>query len=286
MKEKQKSKKKNRLLDIIGVLILLFGLGVFLYPIVANFIVSQQTTQVTQKFNQETSKLSQDELDKLLSQAKEYNNYIYSMSQRLAYPKAKPDYNKMLMIDSEGIMGNVSIPQIKVSNIPVYHGDSEKTLELGIGHIPQTSLPIGGENTHTVLSAHSGRSNNTLFTNLDKLKKNDVFYINTLNLHLKYKIDDIKIVKPEDVSSLSVEKGKDLATLVTCYPTGVNTHRLLVTGERIPYTQKTAQEKIERNPHGYDFWVMVGSAVLALIALIIIVRLIMMKRKEKRKENK
>lgn len=166
------------------------------------------------------------------------------------------------------MMGFITIPQIKVNDIPIYHGDSEKILGLGVGHVPQSSLPIGGINSHAVLPAHSGRVNDTLFTNLDKLKNGDIFYLHVLNLTLKYKINDIRIVAPNQVSSLSIEKGRDLVTLVTCYPTGINNKRLLVTGERTALSKVTPQEDIQRNQFGYNFWVMFGSAFLMFLGLV------------------
>lgn len=272
-------------LNLIGIIAVLFGLGVFLYPIVANYLVSQQSVELTQHFNKARDRLPEQEINHQLTQAKEYNTYIYDMSKGIPYPKLKPNYNKILKVDDSNMMGSINIPQINASNIPIYHGDDVETLELGVGHIEQTSLPVGGESTHTVLSAHSGRANNTLFSNLDKLKKGDVFYLSVLNLKLKYKITDIRVVEPDDASSLSIKDKQDLATLVTCYPTGVNTHRLLVTGEAIPYTEKTKQEEIKRDKFGYDFWVMLGSGLLALVALILILMFILRKRKENKKEK-
>ena len=285
-KKKPTVKKKNRSFrDILSVIFALVAICALFYPIVANTLVSNKTADIVTKFNEKTSTLDKNEITHLLTSAKEYNTYIYDMSQHIPYTKSKPNYNQMLNIDNSGMMGNVSIPQIKVENVPVYHGDSEETLAVGIGHIPQTSLPIGGNNTHTVLSAHSGRVNNTLFTNLDKLKIGDVFYVDTLNLKMKYKINKIKVVDPEDVSTLGIQKGKDIATLVTCYPTGVNSQRLLVTGERVPYTSKTAQEEIQRDKYGYDFWVLLGSLILAILAVLYLIYKYYEKRKNRSKNT-
>ncbi|MFC4652349.1 class C sortase [Lactococcus nasutitermitis] len=259
-------RKKRSFRDFLSPMFAIIALGILFYPIVANLLVSHKTSEVVSTFTTKRSQLSQGEISQQLQLAKEYNTYIYDMSQKISYNKSIPNYDKALKIDASGMIGYVSIPQIKVSDIPIYHGDSERTLSVGIGHLPQTSLPIGGKNTHAVLSAHSGRANNTLFTNLDKLKIGDVFYVTTLNLKLKYKITQTKVVLPEDVSSLGIHKGKDEVTLVTCYPTGINDHRLLVTGKRIPYTEQTPTEKIQRNQYGYNFWIILLSIVLALIA--------------------
>ena len=160
-----------------------------------------------------------------------YNQYIYTKSQYQSWNKPIPDYKQQLITDNNKIIAYLSIPQIKIKNIPVYSGDSEETLAAGVGHIPQTSLPIGGKNSHSVLSAHSGHINNTLFSDLEDLKMSDVFYIHVLDQTLKYEIFDRKIVNPEDTDAVNVVPGKDLVTLVTCWPTGINNKRLLVTGK-------------------------------------------------------
>lgn len=274
--KKQKNvRKKFSFRNFLSGIFALIALGALFYPIIASYIVSNQTQTTITQFNKEVSSLSDSEIATKLKEAQTYNNYLYEMSQNSYTGQSKPNYYKSLNIDASGIMGYVSIPQIKLNNVPIYHGDSEETLMLGIGHLPQTSFPIGGVNTHAVLSAHSGRANNTLFSDIQYLKKGDVFYVNTLNMKLKYRIIDRKIVMPDDVSTLSIHKGKDEVTLVTCYPTGINSHRLLVTGERVPYSEKTVGETIQRNQFGYDFWVILGSILLALIGLIwIIIKMI------------
>lgn len=268
MKKQSTNKKSFSFRNFLSGLFAIVAVGALFYPIVANVIVSYQTQSTITKFNHSISILSATEIKNKLAQAKAYNNYLFEMSQNLNTEVKKPDYYKSLNIDSSGIMGYLSIPQIKLNNVPIYHGDSEETLMVGIGHLPQTSFPVGGKNTHSVLSAHSGRANNTLFSDIQYLKKGDVFYVNTLNMKLKYRIIDRKIVMPDDVSILSIHKGKDEVTLVTCYPTGINSHRLLVTGERVPYSEKTVGETIQRNQFGYDFWVILGSILLTLIGLI------------------
>lgn len=274
--KKQKNvRKKLSFRNFLSNLFALIALGVLFYPIIANYIVSNQTQITVSQFNKKVSSLSDLEISTKLKEAQTYNNYLYGMSQNSYVRQTMPNYYKILNIDSSGIMGYISIPQIKLNNVPIYHGDSEETLMLGIGHLPQTSFPVGGKNTHSVLSAHSGRANNTLFSDIQYLKKGDVFYVNILNMKLKYRIINRKIVMPDDVSTLSIHKGKDEVTLVTCYPTGINSHRLLVTGERVPYSEKTVGETIQRNQFGYDFWVILGSILLALIGLIwIIIKMI------------
>lgn len=287
-KEKTKSsqpKKKHPYLirNLLSTLLAIIALTLLFYPLVVNYFVAQQNLNTVQRYNQSVSKIGKTKAERLLADArlynaKLYNEYIYDASQNIPWQGKVPDYNSELKVDSSGLMGYISIPQIAVNDVPIYHGDSETTLAVGVGHIPQTSLPIGGVNTHAVLPAHSGRVNNTLFTDLDMLKLGDVFYINVLNEKLKYEVDNIKVVNPKDVSSLGIIKGKDLVTLVTCYPTGINNKRLLVTGERIPLSKVTPSEKIERNKFGYNFWVMLAAGIIALLALLSLLFWLLAKR--------
>lgn len=281
---KKRKKKKFYVRNLISTLLMVFAVGLLFYPIVVNYYVAQQNTTTVQNYQTATDKLGPAQTNKLLASARVYNDYIYSMSQHKLWTQVVPDYKKQLVTDNTHMMGYLTIPQIKVENVPVYSGVSEQVLAAGVGHIPQTSLPIGGVNSHAVLSAHSGRVNNSLFSDLQDLKLGDVFYIHVLNLNLKYQIDDRRIVEPDNVSSLSVVPGKDLATLVTCWPTGINNKRLLVTGHRVPYSEKLPQESIQRNQFGYDFWVMLGSALLVLIALLYIAWRYYKRYKKKRKQ--
>ncbi|AGV72669.1 class C sortase [Lactococcus cremoris] len=279
-KPKTSRKKGFSLRNILSVILAIIAIGLLFYPIVVNYLAGQQNVKSVQKYDNQLSTIGNSKVKQLLAQAQLYNaqlynEYIYYASQHIAWNKPIPNYNNVLKVDSTGMMGFITIPQIKVNDIPIYHGDSETILGLGVGHVPQSSLPIGGINTHAVLPAHSGRVNDTLFTNLDKLKNGDVFYLHVLDLTLKYKIDDIRIVAPNQVSSLSIEKGRDLVTLVTCYPTGINNKRLLVTGERVPIAKVLPQEKVQRNQFGYNFWVMLGSGLLMLLGLLYLLWLLL-----------
>jgi sortase A len=272
-KPKTSRPKSYLLRNLLSSLLFIFAISLLFYPIVVNYLAGQQNAKSVQQYDERLSTIGTSRVKELLEQAQLYNaqlynEYIYDASQHIPWNKPFPNYNKVLKVDDSGMMGFITIPQINVNNIPIYHGDSEKTLALGVGHVPQSSLPIGGINSHAVLPAHSGRVNDTLFTNLDRLKTGDVFYLHVLNLNLKYKVNDIRVVAPNQVSSLSIEKGKDLVTLVTCYPTGINNKRLLVTGERTALTKVSPQEKIQRNRFGYNFWVMSGSGALGLVGIL------------------
>ena len=286
-KKKQKLRRVTRFTHVrnaIVTILLICAAALLFYPIVVNYFAGQQNVSSIQAYNQSVSKIGGNKAKKMLVEAQHYNaelynKYIYDSSQRIPWKGQIPDYNKILRVNNSGMMGYISIPQIDVKNIPIYHGDSEKVLSEGVGHIPQTSLPIGGINTHAVLPAHSGRVNETLFTDLDKLKNGDVFYLHVLGKTLKYEVIREKIVVPADVRSLNIEPGKDLVTLVTCWPTGINNKRLLVTGQRIALDKKTPYENVQRNQFGYNFWVMSGAGLLALAGLLVLLRWLLAGRK-------
>ncbi|ETD05801.1 SrtC [Lactococcus garvieae TRF1] len=275
MRDKSTDKKRERrfsLRNVISTLLLIFALGLLFYPIFVNYMVAQQNKTTIQKYTRNVETLEPAQAKHLKEEAALYNQYIYTKSQYQSWNKAVPEYKKQLITDNDKVIAYLSIPQIKITNIPVYSGDSEETLAAGVGHIPQTSLPIGGENTHAVLSAHSGHINNTLFSDLEDLKMKDVFYIHVLDQTLKYEIFERKIVNPEDTDAINVIPGKDLVTLVTCWPTGINNKRLLVTGRRVATNTMTSQEHIQRNKYGYNFWVMLLASGLALCALGLVLR--------------
>lgn len=270
--------------NFLSSCLLFVAIAALFYPLIANLLASRQTVTVVEKFVEKSETLTQQERDRLLDAAHQYNAYLFAMSQRKEYQGEIPEYDDILKVDDNGMMGYLYIPQIDLQNLPIYHGVEDKELDAGIGHIPQTSFPIGGKNTHAVLSAHSGRANNTLFSNLEKLQQDDAFYIDVLDARLKYKVIDTQVVEPDEVESLSIQADKDLVTLVTCYPIGINSHRLLVTGERTAYEEETPTEEIKRNQYGYDFWVLLGSSVLVLIASSYLIYK-RMKRKGKRKRT-
>lgn len=189
---------------------------------------------------------------------------------------ASEDYNHQLNIAGDGIMGYVEIPMIDV-NLPIFHGTDSDALDVGIGHLLGTSLPVGGESTHSVLTAHSGMANQKLFSDLDKLKIGDVFYLQVLGETLAYQVDQIQTVLPHDTTYLGISEGQDYCTLVTCTPFGINTHRLLVRGTRIPYEEAEViveeQLQTEEKPKStwmqqYIIGIFIGIAALMAIAIL------------------
>ena len=242
MKSKKK-KKKVTIKDIIRLIVLLVAFSVLLYPTFSSYLNEKNSSKVVSHYDKESVKLSKAEKEKMLEDARAYNKEMLGNID-LIDPFSQEDveidarYKNLLNVDGSGMMGYIRIPKINIE-LPIYHGTSEAVLQVGVGHFWGTSLPVGGESTHTVLTGHRGLPTKTLFTNMDKLEVGDIFYIKVLDETLAYQIDQILTVLPEETDGLSIESGKDYATLVTCTPFAINTHRLLVRGERIPYEEAT-----------------------------------------------
>lgn len=245
---KSNKKRKMTIKDIIRLLVLVVAFAVLLYPTVSSYVNEKNGSKVVSNYDAESVRLSNAEKEKMLEDARAYNKEMLSNID-LIDPFSQGEksldarYESLLNIDGSGMMGYIRIPKIKVE-IPIYHGTSESVLQAGVGHFWGTSLPVGGESTHTVLTGHRGLPTKTLFTNMDKLVEGDVFYIKVLDETLAYKVDQILTVLPEETEALSIVPGQDYATLVTCTPYAINTHRLLVRGHRIPYEEAV---KIEKN---------------------------------------
>lgn len=217
------------------LLIALFALGLslVLYPSVSNYINSIHQTREIASYAEEVASLDEELCDELWGEAEKYNRLLLTRSNDYSRTdRQKKLYDKLLNLSATGAMGYIDIPSLSVT-LPIYHGTSDAVLQRAVGHIEWTSLPVGGESTHSVLSGHRGLPSSKLFTDLDKLQAGDIFMLRVLNRTLTYEVDRILIVEPLDVLSLSVSEKKDYCTLVTCTPYGINTHRLLVRGHRI-----------------------------------------------------
>lgn len=227
---------KNKLSNIILSLILIAGLSLLLYPTVADYWNSFHQTQAIGSYSDVVANMDEQDCERILSEAQEYNasQAAKGTSFLPLEEKELARYNSILNVTDSGIMGYIDIPGIRCK-LPIYHGTNDDVLAIAIGHIEWSSLPVGGPSTHTVLSGHRGLPSAKLFTNLDKVVVGDVFFLNVLGDTLAYEVDQIHIVLPEEMSMLSIEEGKDLCTLVTCTPYGINSHRLLVRGHRVDY---------------------------------------------------
>ena len=240
---------KKKVWTIAGaVLMFLLALGITLYPLISTWYNERHQSEIHTHYVEVVENADKSEIITARRKANEYNASIVpgamieeSFTQE-AMLAAAEDYDNQLNLGGDGIMGYVEIPLIKV-NLPIYHGTDSETLDAGIGHLLGTSLPVGGNSTHTVLTAHSGMANQKLFSDLDKLKKGDVFYLRVLDENLAYQVEEINTVLPHESELLEITEGEDYCTLVTCTPFGINTHRLLVRGTRIPYEE--AEEIVE-----------------------------------------
>ncbi len=229
---------KKHLPTIIMAVIFVCGLSLFLYPTVSNLYNQYLNHKLIGDYKEAFATTTPEQLSEAMDTAKEYNK---SFTDRNKLEELGLTYENTLNAAGNGIMGYIEIPKISVSLI-IYHSIEENVLQKGIGHVPETHLPIGGKSTHCVLAGHTGLPSAKLLTNIDHLKIGDRFYIHVLNEVLEYKIDDIVVVEPDEVSRLSVLSGKDCVTLVTCTPYGVNSHRLLVRGVRVDGNDLSAKE--------------------------------------------
>ena len=214
------------------------ALGLLLYPLVGELLSEKYHSDVETSYTAAIKDTDDAELTAQREAAEQYNAMLANATISEGGASAPPlAYAEQLTVG--GVMAYVDIPKINVY-LPVQHGTGAETLEKSVGHVVGTSLPVGGENTHAVLSAHSGMASSKLFSDIDQLEKGDIFYIHVLGEVLAYRVDSINTVLPTDTSLLQIEEGKDLVTLVTCTPFGINTHRLLVRGRRVPYTPEQA----------------------------------------------
>lgn len=276
-------KKKSS--KIVIILIFLAGLSLLLYPLVANQWNNHRQKQLISNYESVVAdKEAAGNIDYAaeMKKAEAYNDALLpsilpdSFAVAEAQTEADSSYENSLNIAGDGMMGIVEIPKIDIK-LPIYHGTSDEVLQKAAGHLEGSSLPIGGENTHAVISAHRGLPSASLFTDLDQLEIGDHFLIHVLDETLCYEVDQILVVDPEDTSALAVEDGEDLMTLLTCTPYGVNTQRLMVRGHRVPYEEQAVAD--EQTPlsgfslhTNYLLWVVVGIVITGVFILILFIR--------------
>ncbi|MCI0768015.1 class C sortase [Bacillus sp. TL12] len=268
--------------NIIFGCVFLVGLSIFLYPTVSNWLATRAHYSQVSTYDKKVLALKKEEIERREREAKEYNEKIQKETQSFTDPfSEKKDDNSRSYVDVLNlgeVMGYIEIPKIDVK-LPIYHGTSEAVLSRGVGHIEKSSLPVGGESTHTILTGHRGLPSAVLFTDLDKLVESDIFYIHSLDKVLAYKVDQIKVVLPTEIDDLAVVKDQDYATLITCTPYGVNTHRLLIRGHRVPYDEKEKKKEESTKPFMIDKRVAAASAAIASGVLFAIY-----KRRKKKKQ--
>lgn len=224
---------KKKFSAVFVLIIFLIGLSIFLYPTVSNFLNSVKQTETVGQYIKAVEKLSQEDHEQIWRKAEEYNRSLLNMSNRYYMTEEEREYyNSLLNVSGNGVMGYLQIPKMG-ETIPVYHGTDESVLQIAVGHLEGSSLPIGGESSHCVITGHSGLPEARLFTGLNKLREGDIFYLHILGKTLTYEIDQILVELPENREALKIEEGKDYCTLMTCTPYGINTHRLFVRGHRV-----------------------------------------------------
>ena len=285
---------KKKAGNLVICIIFLAGLSLLLYPFVANQWNNYRQKQLISGYEQAVSEKEAAEgidYDAERKKAEDYNEALLPCVLPDSFALAEssgvdPVYMNTLNIAGDEMMGSVEIPKINIK-IPIYHTTEEEVLNKGAGHLEGSSLPVGGANTHAVISAHRGLPSASLFTDLDQMKVGDHFLLHVLDETLCYEVDKISVVKPEDTTALAVEDGQDLVTLLTCTPYGVNTERLLVRGHRVPYVEEEVKEEktvlsgssLHTN---YLLWVFVGLSVTALFILVLYLK----ETKLKRRANK
>ena len=289
----------KRKLAIFGIiLIFIAGIGIMSYPLVSSVINNIDSRNHVEEYTKTTKQMSSEETLEMFKRAEEYNQsltnnvIITDPFDEKAYKKIGANYENALNVDGNGLIGYIDIPKINVY-LPIYHGTADKILAKGAGHLQNTSLPVGGESTHSVISAHTAYPVETFFDYLTDMQEGDEFYIHVLDRVLKYEVDIIKVVLPEETDDLRVIRGEDHATLLTCTPYSINTHRLLVRGKRVAYDDSkyitTGASAASFGGDGIFFlgykipYPVAALIVVGFVALVVIIVIISLRRSKKKK---
>ena len=251
------------------------GIFLLLYPSVANYWNSFHQSRAIASYSEAVSRMDKKDYKAIMDSAREYNKNLAETGMRWTLTDAqRAEYERQLAVEGSEVIGFVSIPKFHIK-CPIYHGTDEAVLQVAVGHLEASSLPVGGKSTHTLISGHRGLPSARLFTDIDKIKEGDTWTITVLNETLTYECDQIRIVLPDDLSDLTIEEGKDLCTLITCTPYGINTHRLLVRGHRVPNANGSADitaDAIQIEPIYIAPFLAIPVIVLLIILLLISTR--------------
>lgn len=277
--------RKKSLYIVLCVICVLSSIAALTYPLAANLLSMRNRSIVQTQYVEAVNNTDEEVLQAAWKAAEEYNKVLSPVQFQDNAPTTLQSYNQLLNINGDGIMGYVDIPCINVY-LPIYHGTDGDTLQGGIGHLASSSLPVGGLGTHAVLTGHTGLASNKLFSDIEEMQIGDVFYLHVLSRTLAYKVAEINVVEPDDTSHLTINKERDSCTLITCTPYGVNTHRLLVRGERIEYdgnaTSIAEQVQVQAKQERFQSALFV---FLPMTVLLVIVLIVMVRRKRKKKDN-
>ena len=273
---------KKHLSTILLVVIILAGLSLLLYPSFSNYWNQRHQSMAIQSYGEQVAQMDNSAAQQLLQQARAYNRTLLDRENRFVLSDAETaQYEGLLDVTGTGIMGYVEIPSLDCM-LPIYHGTDEAVLQIAVGHIAGSSLPVGGEGTHCVISGHRGLPSAKLFTNLDQLAEGDVFRLHVLDEILSYEVDQILTVEPHDVAALEIDPEQDLCTLVTCTPYGINSHRLLVRGHRVETVEEQAPVRVSSDAAYLNR----NAVALCLAAPVLVVLLLVAVLKQPRKRSK
>lgn len=283
-----KKRVKRRLPLLFIFILLMIGIGLFMYPKVSNWISVYTAKTEICTYDKAVEKLDNSDKEKMKKEAQEYNK---ALAENNHDKIAQFDYDKILSVS--GAMAYIDIPKIKVY-IPIFHGTENEELEQGVGHMKDTSFPVGGRSTHSVIAGHTGLPTAEIFTDIDQLVNGDIFYIHVLDEILAYKVDQIKVVLPDETDDTQIFQGEDYVTLLTCTPYGINDHRLLVRGTRIPYDKqneeviqdKPTQPDTSENIMSVETMLTLGAVGLSVVMVIIILLILFLPERKKHAKNK
>ena len=261
------------------ILVLLIGLSLLLYPSVSDYWNSFHQSRAIASYAEQVANLDNDTYDHLWEDARAYNRSLLLRDNAyLLSEEQKAEYERLLDVSGLGIMGYIEIPSIDVS-LPIYHGTEESVLQIAVGHLEWTSLPVGGESTHCVLSGHRGLPSAKLLTDLDRLVEGDVFMLRVLDEVLTYEVDQVLIVEPQEIAALHIVEGEDYCTLVTCTPYGINTHRLLVRGHRIENIEEAKVVRVTAD--AIQIEPLLVAPIVAIPMLLVLLILLMLPKRKK-----
>lgn len=276
---------KKHLINALLILIFLIGLSLLLYPTVSDWWNSLHQTRAIANYSETVASLGSSIYEEILTSAEEYNAALAQKGTHWVLSDEElEEYESQLNVAGNGVMGYIEIPKINVS-LQIYHGTDASVLQIAVGHIEGSSLPVGGESSHSVLSGHRGLPSAKLFTNLDQLEVGDIFMIQVLNETLTYEVDQILIVLPYELDALGIAEGEDYCTLVTCTPYGVNSHRLLVRGHRIENLEEAAAQ-IRITAEAVQIEPLIVAPIVAVPMLILLVIWVSVTGKRKKKPQK
>ena len=264
------------------------GFLLLCYPLVGNYVQRQHQERAVADYQTGVDTGSEEERQAEISKANEYNDMLFQSHGAIVDNLdtsilSEESYQSLLDVSGTGVMGSIEIPKIDV-DLPIYHGTSDEVLDLGVGHLEGSSLPVGGENTKSILTGHRGLPGSSLFTRLDEMEEGDLFFLDVMGETLAYKVCDIITILPEDVESLEIEAGTDKVSLITCTPYGINTHRLVVTGERVPYEEAEYNSIMSELPSIRELAFMI--LPFALLGMVIIIKIVDWRKSKHEKQEK